>query len=29
MNELNFDLDFDVTVFTGEGNFKVDKDGNP
>lgn len=29
MTELNFSLDFDVTLFTGEGNFKVDKDGNP
>ena len=29
MAKLNFDLDFDVTLFTGEGNFKVDKDGNP
>lgn len=29
MAKLNFDLDFDVTLFTGEGNFKVDKNGNP
>lgn len=29
MTELSFDLDFDATLFTGEGNFKVDKDGNP
>lgn len=29
MIELSFDLDFGVTLFTGEGNFKVDKDGNP
>lgn len=29
MTELCFNLDFDVTLFTGEDNFKVDKDGNP
>lgn len=29
MTELSFDLDFDATLFTGEDNFKVDKDGNP
>lgn len=29
MIDLSFNLDFDVTLFTGEGNFKVDKDGNP
>ena len=29
MTELSFSLNFDVTLFTGEGNFKVDKDGNP
>lgn len=29
MIELCFSLDFDATLFTGEGNFKVDKDGNP
>ena len=29
MNKLTFNLDLDVTLFTGEGNFKVDKDGNP
>lgn len=29
MNKLTFNLDLDVTLFTGEGNFKVDKNGNP
>lgn len=29
MTKLSFGLDFDVTLFTGKGNFKVDKDGNP
>lgn len=29
MNELSFNLDLNATLFTGEENFKVDKDGNP